>query len=171
MKGGSPSATDGSSFVAPHHVKSVPAAQPPVVKLPKHVAAPVGHDPFKALYVAPAPAAPKSTGTTGTTGSTTSTGSTTPTTTTTGGTTTTTTTPVYHPVWVQLKSLSASAASFDVGISNGKTFKTVPYTGIKPLHTFRTFELLSIHGGVVTVKYGDGSPFQLDKAHSTMVVD
>src|SRR4051812_3045527 len=166
LKGGS-SAEDSSSFAVPHHTRgtTTAAAQPPVVKLPKHVAAPVGRDPFKALYVAPKPAAPSSTGTTP------STGGSTPTTTTAGGTGTTPTTPTYHPVWVQLRSLTATSATFDVGISNGKTLRAIRYTGIKPLHTFRTFELLSIRKGTVTVKYGDGSPFQLDKLHNTMVVD
>ena len=167
MKGGG-SAEDSSSFTVPHHTRHATpaAAQPPVVKLPKHVAAPVGRDPFKALYVAPKPAAPSSTtaGTPSTTGST-------PTTTTAGGTGTTPTTVTYHPVWVQLRSVTSTSATFDVGISNGKTLKAVRYTGVKPLHTFRNFELLSIRKGVVTVKYGDGSPFQLDKSHNMMVVD
>src|SRR4051794_6604499 len=163
--GGSP-ADDASSFTVPHHTRTTTAAaQPPVVKLPKHVAAPVGHDPFKALYVAPKAVAPS------TTGSTPSTGGSTPTTTTAGGTGTTPTTVAYHPVWVQLRSVTSTSATFDVGISNGKTLKGVRYTGIKPLHTFRTFELLSIRRGVVTLKYGDGSPFQLDIAHNMMVVD
>lgn len=170
LKGGGSAGNDASSFTPPTHHRhaAAPAAQPPVVKLPKHVAAPVGRDPFKALYVAPAPAAATSTGT-GTTSSTTpSTGGTT---TTTGGGTSTSTAPTYHPVWLQLKSVSSTSATFDVGLSNGKTLKAVRYTGIKPLHSFRNFELLSIHSGVVTVKYGDGTPFQLDKTHNTMVVD
>src|SRR4051794_30699819 len=169
LKGGGSAGNDASSVPAPTHHRqaAAPAAQPPVVKLPKHVAAPVGRDPFKALYVAPA-AATTSPGT-GTTSSTTpSTGGTTPTT---GGTTPTSTAPTYHPVWLQLKSVSATAATFDVGLSNGKTLKAVRYTGVKPLHSFRNFELLSIHSGVVTVKYGDGTPFQLDKTRNTMVVD
>lgn len=170
LKGGGSSSSD-NGFVVPHHVPkaAAAAAQPPVVKLPRHVTAPVGRDPFKALYVAPVAAAPGSTTTGGTTSTTT--GGTT--TTTTGGSTTptTTTTPTYHPVWVQLKSVTATSATFDVGLSNGKTLKAVRYSGVKPLHTFRTFELLSIHSGVVTVKYGDGTPFQLDKSRNTMVVD
>lgn len=175
MKGGGSSSNSGSTFTVPHRTHaSVPAAaQPPVVKLPKHVKAPVGRDPFKALYVAPAAAAPGGTSAGASTGSagstTTSTGGST-TTTSTGGTTTTAA-PTYHPVWVQLKSVSATSATFDVGLSNGKTLKAVRYTGIKPLHSFRNFELLSIHNGVVHVKYGDGTPFQLDKSHNAMVVD
>src|SRR4051794_26499742 len=168
LKGGSSASNDASTVPARHHRQAAaPAAQPPVVKLPKHVAAPVGHDPFKALYVAPA-AATTSTGTGTTSATTPTTGGTTPTT---GGTTPTTTAPTYHPVWLQLKSVSATAATFDVGLSNGKTLKAVRYTGVKPLHSFRNFELLSIHSGVVTVKYGDGTPFQLDKTRNTMVVD
>src|SRR4051794_18776334 len=170
LKGGG--STDTSRTLPPlpppTHTNA-PAAQPPVVKLPKHVTTPVGRDPFKALYVAPV-AATNPTGS-GTSPST-STGGT-PTTTTSGGSTTptTTTTPTYHPVWLQLKTVTATSATFDVGLSNGKTLKAVRYSGVKPLHTFRTFELLSIHSGVVTVKYGDGTPFQLDKSRNTMVVD
>jgi hypothetical protein len=169
MKGGSSSTGNNSSFVPAHHHATAPvAAQPPVVKLPKHVAAPVGRDPFKALYVAPADAAPGTT--TGATQPTQSAGGTT--TTTSGGTTSTTTTPTYHPVWVQLKAVSSTAASFNVGYSNGKTLKALLYSGVKPLHSFASsFELLSIRSGVVTVKFGDGSPFKLDRTHNTMVVD
>lgn len=171
--GGSPSA---DSFVVPHHTPKAAAApaQAPVVKLPRHVAAPVGRDPFKALYTAPvAAAAGAPTAAPGSTSTTTSTGGTT-TTTTSGGTTSTptTTTTSYHPVWVQLRSFTATAATFDVGYSNGKTLKAVRFTGVKPLQIFgRSFELLSIRNGVVTLKYGDGSPFQLDQSHNTMVVD
>jgi hypothetical protein len=173
MKGGSSNSADGG-FIAPHHRVPVaaPAAKAPLTKLPKHVTAPVGRDPFKVLYTAPvaAPAGPNAT-TTG--GSTSTSTSGTPTTTTSGGSTTptTTTTPTYHPVWVQMKSVTATSATFDVGLSNGKTLKAVRYSGVKPLHSFRNFELLSIHSGVVTVKYGDGTPFQLDRSHNTMVVD
>jgi hypothetical protein len=172
LKGGGSPATD-KAMVVPHHPPKVAAApaQPPVVKLPKHVAAPVGRDPFKALYTAPVAAAPGTTSASSSTSTTPATGGTTPTTTTTG-TGTTTTTPTYHPVWVQLKSFTTTAATFDVGYSNGKTLKAVRFSGIKPLHTFGShFELLSIRNGVVTVKYGDGSPFQLDRSHNTMVVD
>jgi hypothetical protein len=176
LKGGSNSNSD-AGFTVPHGhaAKAAPAAAPPVVTLPKHVAAPVGRDPFKALYTAPVAAAPGSTtSTTGSASTTPTTSGGTTTTTTSGGTTTTptTTTTTYHPVWVQLRSVTATAATFDVGYSNGKTLKAIRFSGIKPLHTFGShFELLSIHSGVVTVKYGDGSPFQLDRSHNTMVVD
>src|SRR4051794_4063430 len=115
LKGGG--STDTSRALPPlpppTHTNA-PAAQPPVVKLPKHVTTPVGRDPFKALYVAPVAAAPGSTSTGGTTSTTTG-GTTTPTTTTTGGWTTTTT-PTYPPVWVQLKTVTATSATFDVGL-------------------------------------------------------
>jgi hypothetical protein len=174
MKGGSSASSDGG-FVVPHHrVPVAAAAQPPAVKLPKHVVAPVGRDPFKALYTAPVAAAAGA-GATSTTTSTT--GGTSPTTTSTGGTTTTTggTTatqaPTYHAVWVQMKWVGTSAATFDVGYSNGKTLKAVRYVGVKVSHTFAgSFELLSVRNGVATLKYGDGSPFQVDRTHNTMVV-
>ena len=171
MKGGSSSNSDQTFTITHHPRSSTPtAAQPPVVKLPKHVAAPVGRDPFKALYEAPAaaPAGPSTT-TAGSGSTQTSTGgSTTPTT---SGTGTTPTTVTYRPVWVQMRALTSTAATFDVGYSNGKTLKAIRYSGIKPLHTFASrFELLSIRNGVATVKYGDGTPFQLDRTHNTMVV-
>ena len=172
LKGGSSADTSSSLPPLPHRQPAAaPAAPAPVVKLPTHLTAPVGRDPFKALYTAPAAAPAGSTGTTSTTTSP-STGGTT--TTTAGGTsptTTTTTTTTYHPVWVQLKSFTTSAATFDVGYSNGKTLKAVRYAGVKALHTFGgSFELLSIRNGVVSVRYGDGTPFQLDNAHNSMVV-
>lgn len=165
LKGGGSSASD-SGFVVRHHPKAAaPAAQAPVVKLPRHVSAPVGRDPFKALYVAPV-AAPKSGSTS------TSSTPTTSTTTTSGGSTTTNQAASYHPVWVQMRAVSSTSATFDVGYSNGKTLKAIRFSGVKPLHTFATdFELLSIHSGIATLKYGDGSPFQLDRTHNTMVVD
>jgi hypothetical protein len=170
LKGGGSSASSDSGLLVPHHApKAAPAAPAPVVKLPKHVAAPVGRDPFKALYTAPVAAAGGSTGTSTSTRTTPTT--TTPSTTTSGAGTTTTSAPTYHPVWVQLKAISGSTATFDVGFSNGKTLKAVRYTGVKALHTFAgSFELLSIRNGVVTVKYGDGTPFQLDKTRNSMVV-
>jgi hypothetical protein len=171
MKGGSSSNnSDSSGFVPPHHHHVVPAAAAPVVvKLPKHVVAPVGRDPFKALYIAPAAAAAAPA--TGATQPTQSTGGSTTTTSSGGTSATTTSTPAYRPVWIQLKSFTSTAASFDVGYSNGKTLKAVRYTGVKPLRTFASsFELLSIRGTAVNLKFGDGSPFQLDKTHNTMVV-
>ena len=175
LKGGGSSSSSDAGFVAPHHTRHpVPAAAAPaVVKLPKHVAAPIGRDPFKALYTAPdasGPAAGTGSTTQQSTGGTTTTstgGSTTPT-----STGTTTTKATYHPVWIQLKSFTSTTATFDVGYSNGKTLKAVRYSGVKPLHTFASsFELLSIHSGFVTLKFGDGSPFELDRTRNAMVVD
>src|SRR5436305_9752409 len=54
MKGGSSPSSDNAPFQIVHHPKAAaPAAPARVVKLPKHVAAPVGRDPFKALYTQP----------------------------------------------------------------------------------------------------------------------
>ena len=169
LKGGGAPANDTVTFVPHHPHKAAAPAQAPALKLPKQVAAPVGRDPFKALYTAPV-AATTGTTTPATSGSTTTT--TTPTTTSTGGTVTAPAPkPTYHPVWVQFKSISGNTATFDVGYSNGKTLKAVRYASVKPMHTFAgSFELLSIRNGVVTVKYGDGTPFQLDKSHNAMVV-
>jgi hypothetical protein len=167
MKGGSSGSND-SFTPSPRIHHALPAAgQPPVIKLPKHVVTPVGRDPFKALYVAPVAAVAGPT-----TGGSASTPQQSPGTTTTSTGTTTPPKVTYHPVWVQLKSLTSTSATFVVGYSNGKTLKGVQYSSIKPLRTFASsFELLSIRNGVATLKYGDGSPFKLDRTHSTMVVD
>jgi hypothetical protein len=166
LKGGGAPATDAVTFVPHHTPKAAAAAQPPVVKLPKHVTAPAGRDPFKALYTAPVAAAAGST-TTPTGGT-----STTPTTPTTSTTTTAPAPkPTYQPVWVKLHSITTSTATLDVGYSNGKTLRAVRYTGVKVSHTFAgSFELLSVRNGVATLKFGDGSPFMLDRTHNFMVV-
>ena len=66
--------------------------------------------------------------------------------------------------------MTSTTATFDVGISNGKTLKRAfAYTGTSRCTPSATFKLLSIRKGVVTVQYGDGSPFQLDKPHNMMV--
>src|SRR4051794_41076185 len=53
LKSGGSSSKDETFQVVHHPRSSVPAAQQPVTKLPRHVTAPIGRDPFKALYVAP----------------------------------------------------------------------------------------------------------------------
>ena len=172
LKGGG-SASSDNAFVVPHHkapAPAAPAASKPV-KLPKHVKAPVGRDPFKALYVAPvaAPAGAAAAGSTTTTS-----GSTTPTTSTTGTTTTTTSAPKYKPVWVQLKGVTGSTVTFIVGYSNGKSLKALRYSvTASTTHAVSfagLFALESLRNGVATVKFGDGSPFQLDRTHNVMVV-
>jgi len=173
MKGGS-SNKDASFTPSPIQHSGIAAApaKPAVVKLPRQVSAPVGRDPFKALYVAPA-AGPAGGSASSTTTQSSSSG-TSSTTTTAGGTTTSTTTTAkatYHPVWVQLKGVPTTSATFVVGYSNGKTLKAVQYSLVKPLRTFAgSFELLSIRNGEATLKYGDGSPFTLDSKHNFMVV-
>ena len=166
--GGSASSGDSGGFVVPHHPAKPAAAAPAApVTLPKHVTAPVGRDPFKPLYVQPA-AAPSAAASTSTT-STTSTGGST--------TTTTSSTPTYHPVWIQLKSVSATSATFQVGYSNGKSLRAVSYTvkapasGSKTTFASSQFALLSDRSGSVTVQYGDGTPMKLDMQHNFMVVD
>jgi hypothetical protein len=137
----------------------------------------VGRDPFKALYVAPAPK-PVTSGPTGSTGvpivgvpgvgtgTGTGTGGTTGTT---GGTDAGTGAPAgYAPVWVELVSVKGSkSASFVVGYSNGKRSTTVKYTNVlAPTNSLRTtfgsvFALLSVQDGTSTVQFGDGTPFDL----------
>lgn len=172
LKGGGSSKSD-NGFVVPHTPVKGPAAAAaaPVVKLPRHVVVPVGRDPFKALYTAPVAAAAGSTSSSSSSTTTpTSTGGSTSTTSS-GTTTTTTTTPTYHPVWIQLRAVSTTA-TFLVGYSNGKTFRAFQFDNVKPQHSFAgTFQLLSIRKGVVTLKFGDGTPFMLDMTHNSMVVD
>lgn len=175
--GGSPSKS-GDGFVAPHHpARPAVAAAPAPVTLPKHVAAPVGRDPFKALYVAPAAAPSAAPGSTTTTTASSSTSSTSTSTSSGSGSTSTSTTATYHPVWVELHSITSTTATFDVGYSNGKTLRAVRYSGVKaPAPGSRTtfagsFALLSIRSGSAVVQYGDGTPVRLDTTHDFMVVD
>lgn len=176
LKGGSGSSASDAGFVPPHHhhAAAATAPQPKSVTLPRHVAAPVGRDPFKPLYVAPATvpsaAAASSSTTTSTSTSTTSTS-------TGSGSTSTSSTTSYHPVWVELHSITSTTATFDVGYSNGKTLRAVRYSGVKaPAPGSRTtfagsFALLSIRSGSAVVQYGDGTPVRLDTTHNFMVVD
>lgn len=173
MKGGGSSNNGDQQVTVKHHRHAAPAAaaQPPAVKLPRHVSAPIGRDPFKALYVAPPAATVGSSGSTGTTstsGSTSTSGTTT--TGSTGSSTPTTTAPsaTWAPVAIQLVSLSGtSSATFKVTYSNGSKSKAVEYLNIQaPKNALRTtfgkvFALLSIQDGTATVQYGDGSPFDL----------
>lgn len=179
MKGGGSSSSD-SGLVPTHHTPHAAAAAPAsasgTVTLPKHVVTPVGRNPFKALVTQPvaAPSAAPGTGATGSTGTSTSTGtgSTTGTTGSTG-----TTAPVYKPVWLMLKSVTATSATFDVGYSNGKTLRAVRYSGVKAPKSgsetvfAKTFALLGVSNGSVVVKFGDGTAFRLDMQHNYMVVD
>jgi hypothetical protein len=169
LKGGGSSSASTDSFVVPHHKAAVPAsaAQKPAVKLPKVVSAPTGRDPFKALYVAPAPAAAapaKSDTTTPTTTPVTTTGGSTST----SGGTTTAPSAAYAPVWIGLVSVSGDkSATFVVGYSNGHSLRTTTFKNVlAPTNSLRTdfgnvFSLLSIQDGEATVQFGDGSPFDL----------
>jgi len=163
--GGSATSSDGSFSVPPHHpAKAAPAAKAPAaVTLPKVVNNPGGKDPFKPLYVAPAPkpAAPAKSDTTSTpTTTVVSSGS--------SGGTTAPTVASYAPVWIELVSVSGTkTATFTVGYSNGKSLRTTTYKNVvAPTDSLRTdfgnvFSLLSIQDGEATVQFGDGSPFDL----------
>lgn len=164
LKSGGSSSGANSGFAVPHHpAKHVVAPHAPVaVTLPKVVNAPAGRDPFKPLYVAPAPkpaAAPKAPSA--------------PTTTTTipAGSSSGSTAPApaaYAPVWIDLVSVNGTkSATFMVGYSNGKALRTSTYSNVlAPTNSLRTdfgnvFSLLSIQDGSATVQFGDGSPFDL----------
>lgn len=182
--GGSPAASAAGGLIPHGHpAKSAAGAATGAtaapVTLPKHVAAPVGRDPFKPLYVQPASggtgpgAASASSSTTST-----SAGTAPSSTSTSGGTSTTTSSASsYHPVWVQLKSVSSTSATFEVGYSNGKSLQGKLFTVKAPVSGSTTsfagghFTLLSDRNGSVFVQYGDGTPMKLDMQHNFMVVD
>lgn len=177
LKGGSSSSGSASGLVPKGHPKAAAAggkaaAAAPSVTLPKKISTPVGRNPFTSLLPSPAPsAAPSSAPSTGTTGTTTGTTSGS------GTGTGTSTAPVYKPVWIMLKAITASTATFDVGYSNGKTLRAVRFSGIKAPKSggetvfAQTFALLGVSNGTAVVKFGDGTAFRLDMQHNYMVVD
>jgi len=164
LKGGGSSTSADSSFSVPtHHAAKAATAPkaPAAVTLPKVVNNPGGKDPFKPLYVAPAPkpAAPAKSDTTPTTTTVVPSGS--------SGGSSAPTVASYAPVWIELVSVSGTkSATFVVGYSNGKSLRTSKYTVLAPTNSLRTefgnvFSLLSIQDGEATVQFGDGSPFDL----------
>ena len=190
MKGGNDSGA--AAPVAPHIVppavgqttdqagKAATRAKP--VTLPKSYKDPVGRDPFKPQYTAPAPVdntaksdnagAPKDSGVVEVTSVPPATGVTTPTGQPVTGTDTPTTVdssaPGFAPVWIALVHVKGTkTASFVVGYSNGKKTTTTAYKQVaSPKDDVRTtfggvFALLSIQDGTVTVQFGDGTPFDL----------
>jgi hypothetical protein len=189
MKSGGSSNTATGVVPGAHHFVPGAAGKAPStstaskpVTLPRQVAAPEGRNPFKALYSVPTTAPSTGTATSSTAVTSTSNPSnTTVTSTSTGGSSssgsTSSTTQTYHPVWIQLKSLTMTTATFLVGYSNGKTLQTTRYSNVKAPATgkttifAKTFALLSIRNSVVSVRFGDGSPFQMDLQHNYMVVD
>ena len=156
------------------------------IKMPKPYADPIGRDPFKAQYTAPVVAKTDG-GSTSTATNPTASGpvtsgnvtiSTTPgdTTGTTGTTDTTGTTVTgvsvpasFAPVWIELVKVTGDGATFVVGYSDGHHAKTRTFSKVAaPTDGLRTtfanvFALLSIQGGTVTVQFGDGTPFDLNK--------
>lgn len=168
-KGGSDNAV-----VPPHIVPPVTtgqtntaAAAPKPIKLPKPFHGVVGRDPFKALYVQPAPKAAAvspsvpltSTGTpvvtpTGT--------GTVPTQTNPGGSTTAGDSNT--PVWIELDSFSPQGPTFRVMYGDGVAIVyrhvKVPASG-KTTVFASSFSLLQVHDGVATVQLGDGTPFRI----------
>lgn len=138
------------------------------VTLPKPYKDPVGRDPFKPLYVAPAVVdngtapAPKDSGVVTVTAPQ---GPAAPTATTPTGDGTTASA---APVWIELVSVKGTkTASFVVGYSDGHKSTTTAYGNVAvPTDGLRTtfagvFALLSIQDKTVTVQFGDGTPFDL----------
>ena len=156
------------------------AAAPKPIKLPKPFAGVIGRDPFKALYVPPAPKT--SSAPTGAasnpvvappTATVPSTGGSTVTTPTTGSTSGNQSVGSnFDPVWVDLVHVTGtSSATFVVGYTDGKKNTQVTYTVSAPQSSTRTvfgrvFSLLSIQNGTVTVQMGDGTPFDLSRGFS-----
>ena len=187
--GGSSNASSGLVPSARHFVPGATAGKAPStgskpVTLPRQVAAPEGRNPFKPLYVVPA-AAPAGTAASSATApqspttapvTTTSTSSSTGSSTGSSSGSSSSTTQAYHAVWIQLKSLSTTEATFLVGYSNGKTLRAIRYSGVKAPASGKTtvfatnFQLFSIRSGVATLRFGDGSTFALDMEHNYMVV-
>lgn len=185
MKSGGSANTSGGFVPGAHHglvggtaANKGTSANPPAAKpvtLPRQVAAPEGRNPFKPLYVVPtAPAAGTSSSSTtqqsaGTAPATTTSSS--------SSSSSSSTAPTYHPVWIELRSVTSTAASFIVGYSNGKTLRSTSYSNVKAPVSGKTtvfassFSLLSVHSGVATLRFGDGSPFALDMQRNYMVVD
>jgi hypothetical protein len=182
-KGGSAPVAAGAvpqhHVVAPVVAKHHKAKANKPVTLPKKFKGHVGRDPFNPLYVAPVAAAPSSTGTSGSTGTTDSTTGTTDSTTgTTDSTTTTTTpkTPIYRPIWISLRKVSRTSATFAIGYSNHHTLRVTKVRVAAPKSQTgtvfaKTFSLLDVNGGRVVVQFGDGTPFVLDLTHNTMIVN
>ena len=186
MKGGSGSSTPVSSGAPAFH----PAATAPKAAKPAHAAKPltlpkaykghVGRDPFKPLYVAPAPApssAPSgsasgsqdaSAGNAGDPGGVGSTPVTQP---------TTSSTSIGHPVWVELVRVNGTqSATFVVGYSNGKKLTTRTFSNVvAPKGATGTvfakqFTLLSIQNGEATIQFGDGTPMDIAPGAANRVV-
>ena len=151
------------------------------IALPKPYAGPIGRDPFKALYVAPAAAKPEA-GPAASAGSPsasdnvpavtvpgTTTGTTSPDTSTGGVVPDTAAESAFAPVWIELLKVHAKTATFVVGYSDGHHAKTQTFRKVTaPTDGLRTtfagvFALLSIQSGTVTVQFGDGTPFDLNK--------
>jgi hypothetical protein len=179
LKSGGSSSSD--SFVPPHHTPRAAAGAQPAsapITLPRQVTPQSSlRNPFKPLYVAPAPASnvPAAGGTAGSTAG--GTGTTTVSTgsngVSTGGSSTGTSAPTapppgYSPVSIQLdKVVGVRSASFTVFYSNGKRALSIDYANVPaPKGSTRTafasvFSLLSIQDGQATVQYGDSTPFDL----------
>lgn len=176
--GGSTGAGRGSA----HHAKAV--------TLPRVAKQPAGTNPFKPLVTPPqtttsggSPAQGGSTGSTGSTGSAGSTGSTGSTGSngstnpgstsglpTTGGKPSGSQTgspgttkhrqprPV-TPAWIELDSVHGATATFTIGYSNG-TARTFSKVGLQQTFAGK-FVLVSIQDGYATVRFGDGTPFDV----------
>jgi hypothetical protein len=174
--GGSTNSADAGVAIVPHAVSNgaqpkaaaATAAHAPVT-LPRQVAAPVGRNPFKPLYVvpvAPSSAAPGAAVVTSTTSGSSSTSS----------TSSSATTSTVHPVWVRFLAVTGSqSATFDVGFSNGKKLTVIRYVVKAPAGSGGTvfassFALQAVHPGYVIVTYGDGTPFKLDSSHNETTV-
>jgi hypothetical protein len=185
MKGGSSTPVSSGAPVLPHPAAAAPKGGQPAhaakpLKLPKAYKGHVGRDPFKPLYVAPAPA-PSAAPSGSASGSQDASGAN-------GGDPggvgstpvtqpTTSTTSIGHPVWVELVKVNGTqSATFVVGYSNGKRLTTRTFSNVlAPKGSTGTifaeqFTLLSIQNGEATIQFGDGTPMDIAPGAANRVV-
>lgn len=175
IKGGSsdnlaPVVTHGHSSSAGHPGSST-GHKPKTVTLPGEAKKPAGRNPFLALVVPPT-SAPTTGPQSGAGGSSSQTGA--QNTSSNSGTATQPTGTRHHgtqstpviPVWVDLQSLHGTrSATFVVGYSDGSTknYRVTAPAGNGETIFAADFALLSITDRHATVKFGDGTPFDLTR--------
>ena len=174
-KGGTDAAVVPPHIVPPATTaqSNTAAAAPKPIKLPKPFHGVVGRNPFKPLYVPPAPkAATVSSSVPATTPVTpvvTPTGSgTVPTQTNPGGSTVAGDSST--PVWIELDSITSQGPTFRVMYGDGVAIVyrhvRVPKSGKTTIFA-SSFSLLQVHDGVAVVQLGDGTPFRIKPGYDS----
>lgn len=174
--------SDTAGGVVPHVVaptttgaSGTAAAAPKPIKLPKAFHGVVGRDPFKALYVVPAPkpaaaTTPTSPGTTPTAPGVT------PVAPSGTGQVPTQTAPgsnkvaadLSAPMWIEFDSLSPQGPTFRIMYADNVAYVyqhiAIPKAG-KTTVFASSFSLLSVHDGVAVVQLADGTPFRMKQGY------